>query len=114
MPWYESLIAGCPHLRLPWGTLALLSVCTQIYETGAPVFYSLYTFRTTSAESFRLLFTKHIGASNLRAIRKLVIGLPYGVKTMPSKYIGRYRRMIDYQMPHLHETIIKTKFGRWY
>ena len=114
MPWYDSLTRGYPHLGLPHNTLALLRVCNKLYEIGAPVFYGLYTFQTTSAESFRLLFTKHIGPTNLGAIRKLVIGLPHGVKTMPSKYIGRYTRMLDCQMPQLQEFKITTKFGRWY
>lgn len=113
MPHYTHLTPGYSHLGLPRGTLSLLSVCSQLYEVGSPAFYGLYEFRTTSAESFRLLFTKHIGAMNLKSIRRLSIGLPHGIKIMPSKYIGRYTRMLDNRMPQLQNFIITTKFGRW-
>ena len=114
MPWYNALASDYPHLGLPEGTLNLLYVCSQLYEIGPSTFYGMYGFRTVSAESFRLLFTKHIGPSNLKSIRQLAIGLPHGVKTMPSKFIGRYTRMLDVQMPQLQEFTITAKFGRWY
>lgn len=113
MPYYTSLSTSC-HLGLPAGTLNVLQTCGLLYVIGARTFYGMYEFRTTSAESFRLLFTKHIGPSNLKSIRRLSIGLPHAVKTMPTKFINRYTRMLETQMPQLKHFEITTKFGRWY
>ena len=113
MPIYTTL-SNERHLGLPAGTLSILRVCTKLNQIGYRVFYGMYQFQSYSAESFRLLFTKHIGPGNLKAIRKLSIGLPHALKTMPSKYIGRYTRMLDTQMPRLAQFRITSKFGRWF
>ena len=113
MPIYTTLSSE-RNLGLPAGTLNALQVCIKLYQVGCRTFYGMYEFQSYSAESFRLLFTTHIGPSNLKAIRKLSIGLPYSLKTMPAKYIGRYTRMLDMQMPQLGEFRITSKFGRWF
>ena len=113
MPIYTSL-SDEQHLGLPRGTLSILQVCIKLHQISYRAFYGLYQFQSYSAESFRLLFTKHIGPSNLKAIRKFSMGLPYGIKTMPSKYISRYTRMLDTEMPQLAEFRVTSKFGRWF
>jgi hypothetical protein len=88
MPYYTNLASDHQHLGLARGTLSLLRTCSQIYQEAAPLLYSSYQFCSSSAESFRALFTKDIGVSNTKAIRKLCLGLPHCLKTMPSKYLG--------------------------
>ena len=113
MPYYTDLSPDAKHLGLEKGTLSLLLVCGQIYQEAAPVLYSAYEFHSISAESFRCCFIKHIGISNTKAIRRLCIGLPHALRTMPSTYLGRYLRMLEQQMPELQEFRVTTRVDRW-
>ena len=114
MPSYTSRTAHWKHLGLPENSLAILTASRETYAHACPIIYDLYHFQTYSAESFRALFTKEIGAANLRHIKALTMGLPHALKTMPSKYLGRYLRMLVLGMPKLSTLKCTTKFGRWF
>ena len=113
MPYYTNLSPHARHLGLKRSTISLLLVSTQVYDEAAPILYGSYQFRSTSAESSRVGFTKHIGVVNTKAIRRLCLGLPHALKTMPSRSLGLYLHMLEDQMPELQEFKITTLFDRW-
>jgi hypothetical protein len=110
MPRYTRLQRN-DHMGILRGGLALISLHPTLHEVGFKALYSRYVFQSSSAESFRVLFAKHIGHGNLAQIRTLVFGLPHAVKTMPSKYLGRYLRMLQKGMPELESFTITTSTG---
>lgn len=114
MPKYGTRTSYWKHLGLPVQTLAILTVSHKTYAHACPIIYETYHFRTYSAESFRVLFTKEIGPANTRNIKSLTMGLPHALKSMPSKYLGRYLRMLALGMPKLNILKCTTKFGRWF
>ena len=70
MPIYTSRLPGA--LSLPVNTLSILCVSHKMYLKAAPVFYGLYTFRSTSVESFGALFLNEIGLFNTRSNPQVV------------------------------------------
>ena len=114
MPRYSGLMQHWQHLGVPRERLAVLTVSRHFYEHGSAALYGLYHFRTYCSEAFRVLFTKHIGAANTANIKSLTMGLPHALKTMPSKYLGRYLYLLSVGMPKLNQLKVTTKFGRWY
>lgn len=95
------------HLGLPVNSMAVLQTCRKLLKAGAKVFYSMYEFRCFQAESFRCKFVKHIGTSNLSRIKTLTLGLPYCLRTMPSKYLSRYVQLLE-NMPSLQQLVMTT------
>jgi hypothetical protein len=114
MPYYTALTRDT-HLGLPTGTLMnVLRTCEVLYSVGSPTFYGMYHFRAIPAEAFRLKFTKHIGPTNLSSIRHLSMGLPHALKTIPTKFLKRYTRMLETQMPRLTHFELTTENCRWF
>ena len=112
MPVYTTL-KDRSLFHLPQHTLSTFLLSKEWYIAGSAALYSLYKFQSFSAESFRCLFTKLIGQANLGCIRRLTLGLPYCLVTMPSKYLKTYRYLLRVQMPQLRELVFTTTLDRW-
>jgi hypothetical protein len=111
-PFYTT-IKEKGNLSLTKNTTAILRLSKRFHKICAPVLYETYEFASFAAESFRIKFLPLIGKENAASIRRLRIGLPFGIKTEPSKNIGRYVRMLERDLPRLHLLQVTTVFGRW-
>ena len=111
-PFYTT-IKEKGNLSLTKHTTAILRLSKRFHKICAPVLYETYQFASFAAESFRVKFLTLIGTENAASIRRLRIGLPFGIKTEPSKNIGKYVRMLERDLPRLHLLQVTTVFGRW-
>ena len=112
MPVYLPQISTSGRFWLPLKSLDIFLVSKLWYLHACSEVYRSLKFRFGLAESFRVRFTEWIGPSNLGAIRRLTLEVPYCLITMPSRYLAKYLRLLCVQMPRLKEFVFTTTIRR--